>query len=291
MPIFVDMKERKLIFVTNDDGYAAKGFACAVEMARRMGDVIAVAPALPQSGKSQAITIYEPLFLRERAAEDGLKVYSLTGTPVDCVKFAFDHLLGGRRPDLVISGINHGSNSAVNVLYSGTMGAAIEGAFYGCPSMGLSLTSHDEDADFTAAVLYGERIARALLDMHCEGPLCLNVNVPDIPAEEIAGVKICRQTRGFWREVFSEHLDPHGRRYFWMKGDFMNAEPDNGQTDEHALAHGYVSVVPVQTDMTDYAQMNPLRSALAGVDDGIGGENGVENGVENACDTAGGHNV
>ena len=262
MPIFVDMKERKLIFVTNDDGYTSNGFRCAVELARRLGDVIAVAPESSQSGKSQSITIYEPLFLREHRKEEGLELYSLSGTPVDCVKFAFDHLMEGRKVDLVLSGINHGSNSAVNVLYSGTMGAAIEGAFYGCPSIGLSLTSHDESADLTAAVQYGELLARKVLEGTLQMPLCLNVNVPDRPVEQIAGMKFCRQTHGFWREVFHEYTDPHERRYYWMRGAFYNAEPDAADTDEYALAHGYVSVVPVQTDMTDYRQLTALQENI-----------------------------
>ena len=149
------MNSEKLIFVTNDDGYQAKGFAAAIEIARKFGRVVAVAPERVQSGMSQAITMYNPVYLKKVREEDNVEVYSLSGTPVDCAKMAFDYMFEGRVPDLVISGINHGSNAAVNVLYSGTMGAAIEGSFYGCPSVGLSVTSHDPDADFTAAVHYG----------------------------------------------------------------------------------------------------------------------------------------
>ena len=180
-------KQKRLILVTNDDGYQARGFAAAVELAREFGDVIAVAPATPQSGRSQAITFGEPLYLDKRHEEEGLEIYSFTGTPVDCVKIAFDHLLLDRKVDLVISGINHGSNAAINVLYSGTMGAAIEGSFYGIPAVGLSLTDHSPDADFTAAKEYGRRIVRSVLESEREdhGPLCLNVNVPDIPLAEI----------------------------------------------------------------------------------------------------------
>jgi len=259
------MKQKRLIFVTNDDGYASKGFAAAIEIARRFGDVVAIAPERSQSGMSQAITIYNPLYLRSVRSEEGLEVYSLSGTPVDCVKMAFDHLLRDRKVDLVISGINHGSNSAVNVLYSGTMGAAIEGSFYGCPSVGLSLTSHEEDADFTAAVHYGERIVRTVVEGDVRLPLCLNVNVPVGTIDEIRGIRVCRQTRGYWREEFFCRRDPHNRDYFWLTGDFVNREPDAEDTDERALADNFISVVPVQVDMTDYSQMDAVGELLGGV--------------------------
>ena len=170
--------EERLILVTNDDGYDSRGMEAAVEVARTFGRVVVVAPETTQSGMSQAITMYSPLYLRSVREEEGLAVYAFSGTPVDCVKMAFDCLLRDERVDLVLSGINHGSNSAVNVLYSGTMGAAIEGSFYGCPAVGLSLDDHAADADFEAAVLYGRRIVGAVLDRGAELPLCLNVNVP-----------------------------------------------------------------------------------------------------------------
>ena len=251
------MKER-LILVTNDDGYASKGLAAAIEVARTFGRVIAVAPETPQSGMSQAITMYNPLYLRKIREEEGVDVYSFSGTPVDCVKMAFDYLLRGERIDLMISGINHGSNSAVNVLYSGTMGAAIEGSFYGCPAVGLSLDDHGADADFEASVIYGKRIIGELLSGPLELPLCLNVNVPVGRPEELRGLRLCRQNRGFWREEFYRHEDPRGREYFWLTGAFVNEEPDAEDTDEWALRNKYVSVVPVQTDLTDYRQMRNL---------------------------------
>ena len=249
---------RKLILVTNDDGYASKGLAAAVEVARTFGRVVVVAPETMQSGMSQAITMYSPLYLRRIREEEDVRVYAFSGTPVDCVKMAFDYLLRGKRVDLVLSGINHGSNSAVNVLYSGTMGAAIEGSFYGCPAVGLSLTDYSADADFDAAALYGERILRRLLEGGVQPPLCLNVNVPVGRPEELRGIRLCRQNRGFWREEFYRHEDPRGREYFWLTGDFVNQEPEAEDTDEWALAHGYVSVVPVQTDLTDYARLREL---------------------------------
>ena len=252
------MKNDRLIFVTNDDGYSAKGFAAAIEVAREFGHVLAVAPATPQSGRSQAVTLFEPLYLEFRHREEGLEIYSFSGTPTDCVKMAFDHMLGDRRVDLVLSGINHGSNSAVNVLYSGTMGAAIEGSFYGCPAVGLSLDDHSADADFEAAVLYGKRIVGEVLAREVDLPLCLNVNVPVGKPDQLHGIRLCRQNRGFWREEFYRHEDPRGREYFWLTGEFVNMEPGADDTDEWALAHGWVSVVPVQTDMTDYRQLKKL---------------------------------
>ena len=256
--------KRRLIFLTNDDGYSSRGMAALISLARQFGDVLVVAPEEPQSGMSQAFTMSRPLFLRKVREEEGLKVYAFSGTPVDCVKMAFDHLLEGRHADLVLSGINHGSNAATNVLYSGTMGAAIEGSFYGCPSIGISVDDHSPDADFTAAKNYARQIISSVLENPVEegGTLCLNVNVPDIDPKDIKGIRICRQCRGIWREEFFPHQTPNGRRYFWLTGAFNNYEPDAEQTDEWALSNGYVAVVPVQIDMTAYAYMPYLERIL-----------------------------
>ena len=235
------MNER-LILVTNDDGYDSKGMEAAIEVARAFGRVVVVAPETTQSGMSQAITMYNPLYLRRIREEEGVAVYAFSGTPVDCVKMAFDYLLRDERVDMVISGVNHGSNSAVNVLYSGTMGAAIEGSFYGCPAVGLSLDDHGADADFAAAVVYGRRIVGDIFAAEVELPLC--------------------QNRGFWREEFYRHEDPRGREYFWLTGEFVNGEPEATDTDEWALANKYVAVVPVQVDLTDYRQLKNLTKVL-----------------------------
>ena len=257
-------KKDRLIFVSNDDGYQARGFAATIEVARQYGRVVAVAPLTPQSGRSQAITMNEPLFQELQHEEEGLQIYSFSGTPVDCVKVAFDHLLVGQKVDLVLSGINHGSNAGINVLYSGTMGAAIEGSFYRCPAIGLSLTDHSPDADFMAAKHYARQIIEAVLENPIEqgSTLCLNVNVPDIDPMDIKGIKVCRQCRGIWREEFYPHDNPQGRRYFWLAGAFDNYEPDCEQTDEWALANGYVAVVPVQIDMTAYDRLPYLERIL-----------------------------
>lgn len=252
------MTNERLIFLTNDDGYDSRGLQAAIEVARRFGRVVAVAPEEPQSGMSHAFTMYRPLYLRKVSDRDGVTLYALSGTPVDCVKMAFDYLLAGQKIDLVLSGINHGSNAAVNILYSGTLGAAIEGSFYDCPSIGLSLDDHTAEADFEAAVHYGTQIVEQVLAANPALPLCLNVNIPVGKVAEIRGVRLCRQTSGYWREEFFRREDPRGREYFWLTGAFVNDEPDAEDTDEWALSRGYVAVVPVQTDHTDYARMKEL---------------------------------
>lgn len=256
------MNERPLIFLSNDDSYTARGFEAVLALLMTMGDVVAVAPAEPQSGMSHAFTAARPLYLTTLRKEAGLELYALSGTPVDCVKFAFDYLLRDRRVDLVVSGINHGSNAAVNVLYSGTMGAAIEGSFYSCPAVGLSLTDHSADADFDATLRIARTILPRLLEERPAPPCCLNVNVPIGRPEQIKGIRVCRQTRGYWRENFIRRENPAGREYFWLTGGFVNAEPDAEDTDEWALAHGYAAVVPVMVDHTDYTRLPGLKAAF-----------------------------
>ncbi|MCD8173641.1 MAG: 5'/3'-nucleotidase SurE [Alistipes sp.] len=255
--------DKPLIFITNDDGVNALGFRTLVETARRIGNVIAIAPETTQSGKAHAITMYSPLYLRQVRKEEGVEVYACSGTPVDCVKMAFDHLLADNYPDLTLSGINHGSNSAISVIYSGTMGAAIEASFYNRPSIGFSLDDHSEHADFSAASEYAEKIIRDTLAGVTDLPLCLNVNIPAVPYAEIKGIKICRQNRGFWKERFVCRQDPRGADYYWLTGEFFNSEPHSEDTDEWALKNGYISIVPIQTDLTNYAQMDKL-ALLAG---------------------------
>lgn len=256
------MKRERLIFVTNDDSFRAKGFAAAIEVAREFGRVVAVAPESVQSGKSQAITIYDPLYLEPRHESEGVEIYSLSGTPVDCAKFAFDHMFREQKVDLVISGINHGSNAGTNVLYSGTMGAAIEGSFYGCPAVGLSLTDHDAEADFEAAKHYAREIISWVLNNPAGENLCLNVNVPNIPLSEIKGMRICRQCRGIWLDEFAPMPQQDNKRGYMISGAFSNEEPEAQDTDEWALANGYVSIVPVQIDMTHYKQMEYLERMI-----------------------------
>lgn len=254
------MDSRPLIFLTNDDGIHAKGLETSIEILRPEGRLLVVAPERGQSGMAHAITMDRPLTLRKITDEPGLTAYVCNGTPVDCIKIAFDYLLAGQEhPSLIVSGINHGSNSAINVLYSGTMGAAIEGSFYEIPSIGFSIPDHARDADFTTAAHFIPRIVETVGQSKPELPLCLNVNIPSLPIESIKGIRPCRQTRGFWREDFERRQDPRGNDYYWLSGHFCNAEPEAEDTDEWALAHGYISVVPIQVDLTNYRQLEAMK--------------------------------
>ncbi len=254
--------KKPFIFITNDDGVNAKGLRTIIGVARKFGRVVAIAPETTQSGMAHAITMFQPLYLRTVEKSEDLAVYACSGTPVDCVKMGYDYLFPDDRPTLNISGINHGSNSAISVLYSGTMGAAIEASFYGSPSIGLSLTDHDMDADFEAASVFAEKVIGDILSARVESNMCLNINIPKGRPEEIKGFRICRQNKGYWKEEFYCRQDPRGKDYFWLTGDFFNQEPEARDTDEWALANGYISIVPVQVDMTDYRQIGELKKII-----------------------------
>ncbi|MDR0954415.1 MAG: 5'/3'-nucleotidase SurE [Rikenellaceae bacterium] len=255
----MQQKQKPLIFITNDDGYRAKGLNALIDALRPLARILVVAPDDVRSGMSHAITMGLPLFLRQVRQEEGLEVWACSGTPVDCVKLAFDSVMT-EMPVLALSGINHGSNSAVSVIYSGTMGAAMECSFYNVPSIGLSLLDHSPDADFTGAVRYSLKIIeRVLGEQNPDLPMCLNVNVPNIPADEIRGIRVCRQNKGYWREEFERREDPRGRDYYWLTGAFLNQEEHATDTDEYALREGYVSVVPMQVDMTNYRQLDKIK--------------------------------
>jgi len=252
------MQEKPFIFITNDDGYNAKGINALIDALRPVARILVVAPEIAQSGMSHAITMGSPLFLRKVREEEGLEIYACSGTPVDCVKMAFDSVMT-ETPVLALSGINHGSNSAVSVIYSGTMGAAMECSFYNVPSIGFSLLDHGLDADFTGAVKYGMKIIeKVLIEEDIPLPMCLNVNIPNIPADEIRGIRMCRQNKGYWREEFERRQDPRGRDYYWLTGVFLNQEEHAEDTDECALRNNYVSVVPMQVDLTNYEQLDQM---------------------------------
>lgn len=242
-------KERKLILVTNDDGYLARGVRRLMECLSRYGDVVAVCPDGPRSAQSMAITVNQALRISEVNDYSGPgRLYKVNGTPVDCVKLAM-HTVMDRKPDLVVSGINHGSNAAVNVIYSGTMGAAFEGCAFGVPSVGFSLTDHSPDADFAPVEPFIDRIVPAVLEHGLPDGVCLNVNVPNdcgIPTE----MRLVRAARGKWTDEYQEYLDPMGHKFYWLCGQFINEEPDAEDTDEWCLAHGIVSVVPECLDRT-----------------------------------------
>ena len=242
---------KPLILVSNDDGITAPGIRTLVKVAMRVGEVVVVAPDSPQSGMGHAITIGNTLRLDRSIALADLEVeaYECSGTPADCVKLAKHHVLKERKPDLVVSGINHGSNSSISVLYSGTMSAAIEAAIEGLPSIGFSLCDYGHEADFSHTEEFVEQIIRQALEHRIPENTALNVNLPKKSEEKIKGIKICRQAQARWQEEFDERLDPRNRKYFWMTGSFVNY--DKGEdTDEWALVNNYVSIVPCQFDMT-----------------------------------------
>lgn len=242
---------RPLILVTNDDGITSRGIRKLVELVSTIGEVVVVAPDSPQSGMGHAITVGDTLRLRPSDIFEGIQAYECSGTPADCVKLAKHYVLKDREVDLVVSGINHGSNSSISVLYSGTMSAAIEGAIEGVPSIGFSLCDYSEEADLSHIDEYLLKIVEETLKKGITEGVALNVNFPVIQNEKIKGIKICRQANAYWEEDFDERKDPYGRKYFWMVGNFVNH--DKGQdNDEAALAQNYVSIVPCQFDLTAY---------------------------------------
>ncbi len=248
--------QKPLILVVNDDGITAPGIKALITVAKEFGEVVAVAPDKPQSGMGHAITLDSTLHVVKTEVE-GITAYACSGTPVDCVKIAVNKLLP-RKPNLIVSGINHGSNSSINVIYSGTMSAAVEGSLEGIPSVGFSLQNHSIDADFTAAKKYARQIINQILTNNFPKGMCLNVNIPNLKEDLINGIKVCRQAKGNWQEKYDERQDPMGRTYYWLTGKFII--DDNGtDTDEWALNNSYVSVVPVQADITDYKILNHIK--------------------------------
>lgn len=250
--------ERPLILVTNDDGVTAPGIRALIEIAKDFGEVYVVAPDSPQSGMGHAVTINSTLFCDEIEVDTEVKEYACSGTPVDCVKLAVSQILP-RKPDLCISGINHGSNSSVNVIYSGTMSAAVEAGIEGIPAVGFSLCDFSYNADFKAGEKFIKTIIAQVLEHKLPKGVVLNVNIPKLKEEEIKGIKVCRQADAKWEEKFDRREDPRGRKYYWMSGEFKNL--DKGEdTDERALAEGYISVVPVRYDLTAHHFLTDLRN-------------------------------
>ena len=249
---------RPLILVTNDDGITAPGIRNLVESIVDLGDVVVVAPDSHQSGMGHAITISNILRMSPHDfGMPGVQAYKTTGTPVDCVKLAIYKILD-RKPDVLVSGINHGSNASINVIYSGTMSAAVEGALEGISSVGFSLCDFAEDADFSASRNVARTVTQKVLKHGTPTGTCLNVNIPKVAPEDLRGIKVCRQGAGHWADSFEEREAPGGRTYYWMTGNFTDV--DKGEdTDEWALKHGYVSVVPVQYDMTAHHAMTELN--------------------------------
>lgn len=251
--------ERPLILVSNDDGITSKGILTLVNVMKQLGDVLVVAPDGPQSGMGHAITVGESLRLEESRIFEGVLAYECSGTPADCVKMARHFVMrNGRQPNVIVSGINHGSNTSISVLYSGTMSAAIEGAIEGTPAIGFSLCDYSHDADFSHVEQYVKKITQQVLEKGLPKGVALNVNFPPRQEDAIKGIRICRQANAKWVEDFDRRLDPHGRQYFWMMGNFVNF--DKGEdNDEWAIANNYVSVVPCQFDLTAHQAIRVLN--------------------------------
>lgn len=257
-PIKVGRKRVPVILVTNDDGINAPGIRNLVEAVKGLGKVVVVAPDKPQSGMGHAITIGNPLRLNPmHHLFDGVEAWQCSGTPVDCVKLAVDKVLR-RKPDLCLSGINHGANHSINVIYSGTMSAAVEASIESIPSVGFSLLDYSQEADFSASRKYVRIIVEQVLSHPIDKHLILNVNFPAVPENLIKGIKVARQAYAKYEEDFIERNDPNKKKYYWLTGKFVNF--DKGRdTDVWALEHNYVSVVPVQFDMTNYVLKGKLE--------------------------------
>jgi len=248
---------KPLILVSNDDGVTSKGIRTLVTEMQKIGEVIVVAPDSPQSGMGHAITMSRPLRVAEVDLFGDTKAYQVNGTPVDCVKLALDKLVP-RKPDLMVSGINHGSNASINVIYSGTMSAAVEAAIDDMPAIGFSLCDYAANAEFEHTRKYVNQLANEALKNGLPKGVLLNVNIPT-SGKEIKGIKVCRQANAHWDESFLKREDPFKRTYYWMKGDFVN--PDKGtDTDEWALSNGYVSVVPTQFDLTAHTSIATINT-------------------------------
>ena len=250
---------KPLILVTNDDGISAPGIRALIAVMSEIGNVVVVAPDKPQSAMGHAITINNTLYLNKVSAENAaILEYTSSGTPVDCVKLAVNEILK-QKPDLCVSGINHGSNSSINVIYSGTMSAAVEAGIEGIPAIGFSLLDYDWNADFEQVKSFVRKITLKTLENGLPVGTILNVNFPKLKENDIKGIKICRQAKAIWAETFDKRKTPFGKDYYWLAGEFVNQ--DLGEdTDEWALSNGFVSVVPVQFDMTAYHAMQPLNN-------------------------------
>lgn len=252
------MKDNPLILITNDDGISAPGILSLVEVVKEITEnILVVAPDKPQSGMGHAITMNATLRLNKRDVL-GVKAYSCSGTPVDCVKIATSKVLK-TKPDLILSGVNHGSNSSINVIYSGTMSAAVEGAIEGIPSIGFSLANNSIEAKFDPIKSYIKQIVEFALSHKMKMYDCWNVNFPAVEKELINGIKVCRQADACWEEEFEERFDPAGNPYYWLTGRFVNREKEKIDTDEWALSNNFISLVPVKFDVTDHQAIDGLK--------------------------------
>lgn len=247
---------RPLIFITNDDSISASGLRYLIDSVMSMGDIVVMAPDSPQSGKSSAITVDAPIRIFAHADRGSARMYSASGTPVDCVKLG-NHTLLHRKPDLLLSGINHGSNSACNLLYSGTMGAVIEGALLGIPSIGFSLLDHSPEADFSYCGNLITNVVGKVIANGLPSQICLNINIPAHCKPH--GIKVTRGAMGYWTDEYTAVIAPDGKTEYRLSGRFVNEEPDNPDTDNYWLDRGYATIVPVHPDQSYIPAISPLK--------------------------------
>ena len=255
----ISMPKKPLILVTNDDGISAPGIRALIAVMQELGDVVVVAPDSPQSAMGHAITINNTLHLNKISTENApVTEYSCSGTPADCVKMAVNEILK-QKPDLCVSGVNHGSNSSINIIYSGTMSAAVEAGIEGIPAIGFSLLDYNWDADFEQIKPFIKKITSQVLTNGLQEGTVLNVNFPKLKTNEIKGIKICRQAKAMWEEKFDKRVTPFGKEYYWLSGEFVNLDKGT-DTDEWALANDFISIVPVQFDLTAHHAIQILNT-------------------------------
>ena len=254
--------KKPTILVTNDDGITAPGIRALVEVASQFGNVIVIAPNSPQSGQGHALSLDKPLYLNKvNIFDPSVEAYECSGTPVDCVKLAKSVILSGQAPDLCVSGINHGSNNAINILYSGTMSAAMEAAIEGINSIGFSSLDYSHEGDLSAAKHYAAILIDLVLKNGLEGAKLLNVNIPKLPLDQIKGIKVCHQAKSKWKEQYVKETDHHGQPCYWLTGEFVNLDL-NPNCDYEQLQNGFVSVVPSMFDLTDYMVLDKLNQHI-----------------------------
>ena len=249
--------ERKLILITNDDGYEAQGINVLAKLMSQLGDVLVVAPDSARSGAACSITPVQPIHLRFINEHAGIRRYACTGTPADCIKLAVGQICP-RVPDLVVSGINHGDNASCSIHYSGTMGAVFEACMKSFPAIGFSLRTLHHQCDFSPYTDEILRIARFVLEKGLPQDVCLNVNFPEVP--HLAGTRVCRMGRGIWVHEWAPANNPRGFDAYWLTGEFQNLEPDSSDTDYWSLDHGYAAITPIKLDMTDYSSLQDLAN-------------------------------
>lgn len=253
------MQKKPLILITNDDSINAPGIKALISFMAEIGKVVVVAPDSPQSGMGHAITVNDTLQIHKLSQDnDAITRYTCSGTPADCVKIAVNEILH-QKPDLCVSGINHGSNASINVIYSGTMSAAVEAGVEGIPAIGFSLLDYNWEANFEPSKKFVQTIVKQVLEHKLPEGIVLNVNIPNLLEKDIQGIKICRQAKGYWAEKFDKRQTPFGKDYYWLTGTFVNQD-EGDDTDEWALKNGYVSVVPVQFDLTAHQAINYLKT-------------------------------